>query len=229
MTTASEDEMIEETMRDDALSDDDTGDLPVPVRRALTALLKQAYVCYLEQPAEFSTITANRGELTRALANLGLSLNISDRYGCAWATQAGVAGRNPLFSLKTPMPLNRDPSILLVSLRVQQHALETRGEENWFVDREDLEGMLKAGPYAEDRDGARVARATDLAVNSLVKYGYLKAVPGAEERYRIMPVLPAVFGLDRARELLRAFGVGDDNDATSANAPAAQDATPEEA
>lgn len=44
-----------------------------------------------------------------------------------------------------------------------------------------------------------------------------------------MPVLPAVFGLDRARELLRAFGVGDDNDATSANAPAAQDATPEEA
>lgn len=199
---------------DDALSDDDAGDLPVPIRRALTVLLKQAYVCELDQPRDFATIAANRGEISRALANLGLALKLSERYGCAWAVQAGMAGKSPLLALKTPAPLTRDPSILLISLRVQQHALETRGEENWFVDREDLEGMLKAGPYADDRDGARVTKAVRLAIERLCSLGYLKPVAGVEDRYRIMPILPAVFGLDRARELLSAFGVpeGDKDD-----------------
>ena len=216
------------TTLEDALSDDDPGDLPVPIRRALTVLLKQAYVCELDQPRDYATIAANRGEISRALANLGLALKLSERYGCAWAVQAGVAGKSTLLALKTPVPLTRDPSILLISLRVQQHALETRGEENWFVDREDLEGMLKAGPYADDRDGARVSKAVRLAIERLCVYGYLKAVPGVEDRYRIMPILPAVFGLDRARELLSAFGVSEDKD-DDASAPATPNPRPEEA
>ncbi|MEE1044231.1 MAG: DUF4194 domain-containing protein [Olegusella sp.] len=204
---------VEVDMADDALSDDDTGDLPIPLRRALTVLLKQSYVCQLDQPSDYAAIAADRRELARALANLGLSLKVSERYGCAWATQASVTGKSPLLSLKIPLPLNRDATVLLVWLRVQQHASETGGNENWFADREEMEDILKSGPYFDDRDGARVAKATDSAIDKLCQLGYLKAVSGVRDRYRIMPILPAVFGLERAHELLAAFDAADPKEA----------------
>lgn len=189
----------------EGLFEGDTGDLPVNLRRALTMLLKQAYISELENADVYRTVADERADLSRALANLGLVLTVNERYAVAYATQANVAGRNPLITLKTNMPVSRDVSILLISLRVQQHALEARGIQHWFVEREDLEGMLKSGPYADDRDGKRVSASLTTALNSMESLGYLKAVDAKKERFRIMPILPAVFSLERTYELLEVF------------------------
>lgn len=190
---------------EDGLFEGDIGDLTIPLRRALTMLLKQAYVSELDNADVYHTVLDERQELVRMLANLGLSLNVSTRYCVAWATQANVLGRNPLITLKANMPVSRDVSVLLVSLRVQQHAMEAQGAENWFVDREELESMLRSGPYKHDRDGRRVQTSLTTALNSLESMGYLKALNESKQRYRIMPILPAVFSLERTQELLREF------------------------
>ena len=189
----------------DALFESDAGDLPVAVRRALTMLLRYPCISELENGETYRTAVDEKPTLERALANLGLVLTVNERYGVAYATQANVPGRNPLVTLKANMPVSRDVSVLLVSLRVQQHALEARGDQHWFVDREDLEGMLKSGPYADDRDGKRVSASLATALGSLESLGYLKPVDARKERFRIMPILPAVFSLERTYELIEAF------------------------
>lgn len=189
----------------DALFEGDTGDLDVSLRRSLTMLLRNAYVSELENADVYRCVCDERVEIARELANLGLVLTVNERYGVAYATQANVLGRNPLITLKTNMPVSRDVSVLLVSLRVQQHAMEARGAENWFVEREDMEAMLKSGPYAKDKDGKRMSTSLTTALNSLESLGYLKAVDSRKERFRIMPILPAVFSLERTYELLEMF------------------------
>ena len=189
----------------DALFEGDAGDLPVAVRRTLTMLLRHPCISELENGEAYRTAVDEKPKLERALANLGLVLTVNERYGVAYATQANVPGRNPLVTLKANMPVSRDVSVLLVSLRVQQHALEARGDQHWFVDREDLEGMLKSGPYADDRDGKRVSTSLATALGSLESLGYLKPVDERKERFRIMPILPAVFSLERTYELIESF------------------------
>ena len=70
---------------------------------------------------------------------------------------------------------------------------EANGEELWFVSREDLVELLASGPYAGDRDGARLERGLKSAIKQLTEVGYLKDTPAAPGRYRVMPLLPAVF------------------------------------
>ena len=205
------------------LFEDDAGDLPIPVRRALTALLSRPYVSAMIEPDIFETVVREAPELRRELANLGLVLTVSERYEVAFATQAPVEGTSPLRVLKRSSTLPRDVTLLLVSLRARQHADEARGEENWFVDREDMEDLLRSGPYAQDRDGKRVAMAVNGAIDRVKELGYIRPVEKAPGRFRIMPILPATFTLERTREMLEAFRdlLGEENDAEDAADPTA--------
>ena len=204
------------------LFEGDAGDLPIAVRRALTALLSRPYVSAMSEPDIFETVMRETPDLRRELANLGLVLTVSDRYEVAFATQAPVEGASPLRVLKRSSSLPRDVTLLLISLRARQHADEARGEENWFVDREDMEDLLRSGPYAQDRDGKRVAMAVNGAIERVKELGYIRPVEKTQGRYRIMPILPATFTLERTREMLEAFrsllGEANDGDALSPDA-----------
>lgn len=184
-----------------ALFEGDEGSLPAEARRVLTLLVRDVCVCALEAPADYETIRLYRRELTRELNNLGLTLTISSRYEVAFAQQAQGDDIGALM-LKKTQPLNRDATILLVSIRARQHNDEANGEDLWFVSREDLVELLASGPYAGDRDGARLERGLNSALKQLMEAGYLKDAPAAPGRYRVMPLLPAVFTLERASDLL---------------------------
>lgn len=202
-------DVLDQTLLDgshgDALFDGDAGDLPIATRRALTALLSRPYISSIGERDIFATVQQEQAVLSRELSNLGLKLHLSERYEVAWAVQAPIEGVNPLRRLKRTYPLPRDATLLLVSIRVQQHADEARGQDIWFIDYEDMANLLASGPYADDRDGKRVASAINAAVDRLEKLGYIRKVNEAEGRYRVMPIVPATFSLERAKECLAAL------------------------
>lgn len=183
------------------LFEGDQGTLPPEARRVLTLLLRDAYVCALTSPADFEAVRTYQNELARSLNNLGLTLTISTRYEVAYAQQASLEHPGPLM-LKRAQPLRRDATLLLVSIRARQHNEEANGEEDWFTSRDEMRALLESGPYAEERDGSRLEKALESSVKQLEDAGYLRAMPSAPETYRVMPILPAVFTLERARDLL---------------------------
>ena len=189
------------------LFEGDQGTLPPEARRVLTLLLRDAYVCALTSPADFEAVRTYQNELARSLNDLGLTLTISTRYEVAYAQQASLEHPGPLM-LKRAQPLRRDATLLLVSIRARQHNEEANGEEDWFVSRDEMRALLESGPYAEERDGSRLEKALDSSINQLESAGYLHAMPSAPDTYRVMPILPAVFTLERARDLLDALTNG---------------------
>jgi hypothetical protein len=194
-------EEVLELESQEPLFEGDQGTLPPSARRALTLLIRDAYVCALASPADFETIRNHQDVLTRALNDLGLTLTISPRYEVAYAQQADLDRSGPLM-LKKAQPLRRDATILLVSIRVRQHNEEANGEVDWFVGRDELRSLLESGPYAGELDGSRVERALNSAIKQLEEAGYLMSMPTAPDTLRVMPILPAVFTLERAHELL---------------------------
>ena len=86
-----------------------------------------------------------------------------------------------------------------------------------------MEDLLRSGPYAQDRDGKRVAMAVNGAIDRVKELGYIRPVEKAPGRFRIMPILPATFTLERTREMLEAFRdlLGEENDAEDAADPTA--------
>ena len=189
------------------LFEGDQGTLPPEARRVLTLLVRDAYVCALTSPADFEAVRTYQNELARSLNDLGLTLTISTRYEVAYAQQASLEHPGPLM-LKRAQPLRRDATLLLVSIRARQHNEEANGEEDWFVSRDEMRALLESGPYAEERDGTRLEKALDSSIKQLEDAGYLRAMPSAPDTYRVMPILPAVFTLERARDLLDALTNG---------------------
>ena len=187
-----------------ALFEGDQGTFPADLRRVLTLLIRDTCVCALNSPTDFETIRQHQRELTRQLNNLGLDLTVSTRYEVAYAQQVTSDDLGALV-LKKSQPLSRDASILLASIRVLQHNDEANGEENWFVSKEDLSSLLASGPYAVQLDDSRRDCGLKRALKQLTEAGYLNETPSAPERYRVMPLLPAVFTLERAKELLEAY------------------------
>ena len=186
------------------LFEGDRGRLAPKVRRVLTLLIRDAYVCAFESPEDFETIRNNHDALEEVLNELGLTLTVSPRYEVAYAQQACLDESGPLM-LKRAQPLRRDATILLVSIRVRQHNDEANGQEDWFVERSELSSLLKSGPYNSELDGSRIERALNSAIKQLEEAGYLKRTSAAHDTFRVMPVLPAVFTLERAHDLLDTF------------------------
>ena len=185
------------------LFEGDQGNLPAEARRALTLLIRDPYVCALEDPDDFEAVLTHQAALIRELNNLGLELLVSRRYEVAYARQVSTEAGGPLM-IKRAAPLLRDATILLVSIRARQHNDEANGEDVWFVSKEDLQELLSSGPYSGELDGSRVEKALKSAIKQLEEAGYIKETT-AKERYRVMPILPATFTLERARELLEAL------------------------
>ena len=184
------------------LFEDDAGDLPMAGRRALTGLLSKPTVSDLFEPELYQLVLSNEAQIRRDLNNLGLTLHISERYGVAWASQAAMEGKSPLYVLKRSMMLRRDQTVVLVRLRVRQHAAETRGEEHWFFERDEIVEEVADVLYPDSKNRSRAQAAVSHALADLESMGYIKGVRNREGYYQILPVLPASLSLDQTNELL---------------------------
>ncbi len=192
----------EEVSQYGELFEDDTGDLAMPARRALTGLLSKPTVSNLFEPELYHLVLTNEALIRCDLNNLGLTLHVSERYGVAWASQATVEGKSPLYILKRSMMLRRDQTVVLVRLRVRQHAAETRGEEHWFFERDEIVEEVADVLYPDGKDRSRASAAVYRALADLEGMGYIKSVRNREGYYQILPVLPASLSLERTSQLV---------------------------
>ncbi len=192
----------EEASQYGELFEDDAGDLSMPARRALTGLLSKPTVSNLFEPELYHLVLTNEALVRRDLNNLGLTLHVSERYGVAWASQAAMEGKSPLYTLKRSMMLRRDQTVVLVRLRVRQHAAETRGEEHWFFERDEIVEEVADVLYPDGKDRSRASAAVSRALADLEGMGYIKSVRSREGYYQILPVLPASLSLERTGQLV---------------------------
>ena len=184
------------------LFEDDMGDLSMAARRALTGLLSKPSVSNLFEPELYHLVLTNETLIRRDLNNLGLALHVSERYGVAWASQAAVEGKSPLYVLKRSMMLRRDQTVVLVRLRVRQHAAETRGEEHWFFERDEIIEEVADVLYPDSKNRAKASAAVSHALADLEGMGYIRSVRNREGYYQILPVLPASLSLEQTSQLV---------------------------
>lgn len=191
----------------DGLFEGDTGDVPAEARYALTRLLRDRYVSD-ETPGKYrkstySLILEHKADVTRILNDLCLTLNLNEKYRVAWASTAPFDGEMPGVVLKRGVVQKRDVTILLVALRIAAQNAELDGREHWYIDRPEIEDtFVTVAPYADEGDANLVRRRIDSAIAEAKTFGYMEPAKTAEDRFRILPIVPCIMTLDRARELV---------------------------
>lgn len=191
----------------EGLFDGDIGDVPAEARYALTRLLRDRYVSD-EDPGKYrmstySLILQHREDVTRTLNNLCLTLNLNEKYRVAWASTAPFDGDMPGVVLKRGLVQKRDVTILLVTLRIAAQNAELDGREHWYIDRSEIEDtFVTVAPYADEGDANLVRKRIESAINECMTFGYMQQTHAAENRYRILPIVPCIMTLERAQELI---------------------------
>lgn len=191
----------------EGLFDGDIGDIPAEARYAVTRLLRDRYVSD-EDPGKYrmstySLILQHRQDITRTLNNLCLTLNLNEKYKVAWASTAPFDGEMPGVVLKRGVVQKRDVTILLITLRIAAQNAELDGREHWYIDRAEIDdAFLTVSPYADEGDANLVRKRIDSAINEAVTFGYMERAKTAENRFRILPIVPCIMTLGRAQELI---------------------------
>ena len=191
----------------EGLFDGDIGDVPAEARYALTRLLRDRYVSD-EDPGKYrmstySLILQHREDVTRTLNNLCLTLNLNEKYRVAWASTAPFDGDMPGVVLKRGLVQKRDVTILLVTLRIAAQNAELDGREHWYIDRSEIEDtFVTVAPYADEGDANLVRKRIESTINECMTFGYMQQTQAAENRYRILPIVPCIMTLERAQELI---------------------------
>ena len=189
------------------LFDGDQGDLPPEARYALTRLVRDRYVSDEARgryrTSTYALILRHRDDIQRNLNNLCLALNVNEKYRVAWASTAPFDGDMPGVVLKRGAVQKRDVTLLLITLRIAAQNAELEGRDHWYIDQADIDATFTTlAPYADEGDAALVRKRIDAAVSEALTCGYMERVPTSARRFRILPIVPAMMTLDRARELV---------------------------
>ena len=191
----------------DGLFDGDQGDLPAEARYALTRLVRDRYISDevggRYRLSTYSLILNYREDIQRNLNNLCLTLNLNEKYRVAWASTAPFDGNMPGVVLKRGSVQKRDVTLLLITLRIAAQNAELEGRTRWYIDREDIDSaFVTLSPYAREGNAALVQQRINAAVTEACTCGYLERSGTSGERYRILPIVPAMLTLERAQELI---------------------------
>lgn len=191
----------------DGLFDGDQGDLPPEVRYALTLLIRDRYVADEAggryRMSTYSIILENKDDIQRNLNNLCLMLNINEKYRVAWASTAPFDGAMPGVVIKRNLVQRRDVTLLLITLRITAQNAELEGRTHWYIDRSDIDAAFTTlSPYANEGNATLVRRRIDSAITEACTLGYLEPTEASGDRYRILPIVPAILTLERAQELI---------------------------
>ena len=195
----------------DGLFDGDRGDLPAEARYALTRLVRDRYVADEEggryRMSTYSIILAYQDDIRRNLNNLCLTLNLNEKYRVAWASTAPFDGNMPGVVLKRGLVQKRDVTLLLITLRIAAQNAELEGRQHWYIDQHDLDATFTTlAPYADEGNAELVRKRIDAAVAEACTCGYLERSQTTANRYRILPIVPAILTLERAQELVAQLG-----------------------
>lgn len=154
-------------------------------------------------------------EVRQSLNNDLLELVDIPRYRVMYArpvSAEGLAAR----SLKTKASLHREEAAMLAMLRIRVLGYESSREpsENWMISVDEIRAALTtgAGWLAARNDEEGVMKRISSAITRCTTNGYLAGVEGADDMYRITPLVPAVLTTELAEQWLAESGNGADDD-----------------
>ena len=182
----------------------DTGTLPEPARRVLVGLLRDSYISAEGNAGEWPYLSEFRADIESILNNLFLELHVDARNDIAYCLPvAEASGAFP--KLKREHELTELQSLLIVFLRQQYLSQASAGADKVWVDGRDMHEHL--GRLFSDGvvNHAYSSQRIDSAIEYMRTHRYIEAVRGADERYRVLPVVETAFPLEKVEAILDAY------------------------
>ncbi len=193
----------------------DTGALPENARRVLVQLLLGPALDRERHPRLWPALLQHEAAIRSRLAELFLDLVLDADSGVAFTRQADTG------ELEAPILLRRSPltfidSVLLLYLRGQLTAAETRGERA-VVSLDDMLEQLRLYRHKLSTDRAGFDKRARAAIEKAKKNNLLARVRGSDDRYLVSPSLKLMFGAEEVAALSALYA------ASARSGPAAED------
>lgn len=182
----------------------DTGTLPELARRVLVGLLRDSYISAEGNAGEWPYLSEYRADIESILNNLFLELHVDARNDIAYCLPVAEAtGAFP--KLKREHELTELQSLLIVFLRQQYLSQASAGADKVWVDGRDMHEHL--GRLFSDGvvNHAYSSQRIDSAIEYMRTHRYIEAVRGADERYRVLPIVETAFPLEKVEAILDAY------------------------
>ena len=182
----------------------DTGTLPESARRVLVGLLRDSYISAEGNAGDWPYLSEFRADIESILNNLFLELHVDARNDIAYCLPvAEASGAFP--KLKREHELTELQSLLIVFLRQQYLSQASAGADKVGVDGRDLHEHL--GRLFSDGvvNHAYSSQRIDSAIEYMRTHRYIEAVRGADERYRVLPIVETAFPLEKVGAILDAY------------------------
>ena len=152
-------------------------------------------------------------EIRQSLNNDLLELVDIPRYRVMYARPV-LAEDLGARALKTRASLTREEAAMLALLRIRVLGYESAREpsENWIISVDEIRAALTtgAGWLAARNDEEGVMKRINSAITRCTSNGYLAAVEGTDDMYRITPLVPAVLTTELAGQWLDDTRSGND-------------------
>ena len=183
------------------LFEGDTGELPKSVRDALVTLLRGPCVESRDDEKRWNTILINEKRLRSALHDLYLNLIIDKEEGVAFVRQItpNEELKNPILMQRHTMVLHE--SMLVVFLRRKLLESSSKGERA-VIEKRDMHEYLKPF-YPDSNDEALAQKRRDSYIDKFTRYGFLRKIPGTDDRLEVSPIVKLIFTAQDAEVLLK--------------------------
>ena len=197
----------------------DEGTLPEQARRVLVSLLRNSYISDERNAEGWSYLIEYKQSIKSALNDLFLELFVDERNSIAYCLPV-EAPSSEFPKLKREHELTEIQSLLIVFLRQQYLSQISGGAQNAWVDgsdmREHLSRLFSDGIVNHVTSGKTI----DSAIEYMRKNRYLELMRGANDRYRILPVIETAFPLEKISALLEAYEKAAEGEGAGAGAAA---------
>jgi hypothetical protein len=182
----------------------DTGKLPEPARRILVSLLREPYISVERNAEEWPFLSECRADIESILNDLFLELYVDGRNGIAYCLPVSEAtGTFP--KLKREHELTELQSLLVVFLRQQYLSQTSAGADKVWVDGRDMREHLGRLFSEGVVNYAASEKKIGAAIEYMRTHRYIEAVKGADERYRVLPIIETAFPLEKVEAILEAY------------------------
>lgn len=179
------------------LFDGDIGSLPEQLREVLVMLLKRRYLSSEEHPREYRLVLEHEPALRTRLNDQFLDLVVDREHQIAYKRQAVGETGDKYPTLLYDQAYSREETILLYSLR---KLLSGAGVDAVFVDRSDLLEHVERFRPTTATDAVGDTRATNTAIDALVKQGLLLKT-NQTDRFRIPTIVRVLLDVRRLQQL----------------------------
>lgn len=147
------------------------------------------------KPELWNNLLLGQASIGQYLRIIGLELYVDESEGHAFLRQIDFseADTQPLSKLIPKRSLSYTQSILCVLLRKRLLEADFSGESSRvIVSREEVLSDAQVF-FPALKDETKVAKRIDAAINSLVKFGFLRELSGPPNRFEVLSVLKAFF------------------------------------